>query len=145
MDILLVEDNREVRDSLSEFLRQLGHRVVECANGKEAVSCMHNQSPHLVLSDIHMPEMDGNQLLQEIKSTPAWKSVEVILFTGYGDIRGAVDAMRDGAYDYLLKPVNVKELALVLDRLSQYLSLKEENVRLTEHLDLEVKKFQQNI
>lgn len=145
MRILLVEDNKAVRDSLSEFIQGLGHSVMESSDGKAALSLLMKEKIDLVLSDIRMPKMDGHELLRQIKSSNTLKDIEVLLFTGHGDVKSAVRAMREGAYDYLLKPINIKELDAIIHRIGEYLHLKEENKKLTENFNKEVKKATQNI
>jgi DNA-binding NtrC family response regulator len=110
MRILLVEDNEGVRDSLSEFLRSVGHEVQGRCNGQEALILLKTEKFHCVISDIQMPVMGCKELLRRIRQSGPMKQTEVILFTGYGDVKGAVEAMREGAYDYLTKPVDDKEL-----------------------------------
>jgi two-component system, NtrC family, response regulator AtoC len=143
--ILLVEDDNDIRDSLSEFLQSVGHEVLERANGQKALALLKTARVHCVLSDIQMPVMGGQELLKRIKLSQTMKNIEVILFTGYGDVRGAVEAMREGAYDYLTKPVDVKELDIVLRRLGEFLSLKEENTKLLTHFTAEVEKATHDI
>jgi len=138
MNVLLVDDDVDSRQSLAVFLKKLGHSVFEADNGREALDELRKTFVHLVLSDIRMPVMDGFELLKEIKKTESLKQCIVVLFTGYGEVRGAVEAMRFGAYDYLLKPINVEELAVLMDRISEYLALKEENLRLSEHFERQV-------
>jgi two-component system, NtrC family, response regulator AtoC len=134
VNILLVEDVKGVRQSLSEFLRQAGHGVMECSHGEDALAVLEKQTVDLVLSDIQMPVMDGHELLRKIKSSDRLKDVEVVLFTGYGHVKSAVEAMRNGAADYLIKPVDIRELDLILKRVSEWLSLKRENRDLTDRL-----------
>ena len=145
MRILLVEDNDGIRESISEFLQSVGHEVLERANGQEALSLLKTEKVHCVLSDIQMPVMGGKELLKRIKQSKAMRTIEVILFTGYGDVRGAVEAMREGAYNYLTKPVDVKELDIVLRHLEEFLSLREENTKLLTQFSEEVEKATRNI
>jgi two-component system response regulator AtoC len=145
MRILLVEDNDDIRYSLSEFLQSVGHKVLERANGQEALTLLKTEKVHCVLSDIQMPVMGGKELLKRIKQSEPMKNIEVILFTGYGDVRGAVEAMREGAYNYLTKPVDVKELDIVLRHLEEFLSLREENTKLLTRFSEEVEKATRNI
>jgi two-component system, NtrC family, response regulator AtoC len=145
MNILLSDDDRAIRGSLGRFLTGIGHQVREAPNGKEAYKSLMQHKTHLLLSDIRMPHMDGHELLKKVKSTDKLKYTAVVLFTGFGDIRHAVEAMRDGAMDYLLKPVDVDELRIIIDRLSEYLALKEENQQLTNHFDKAVVKATQDI
>jgi DNA-binding NtrC family response regulator len=145
MNILLVEDVKGVRQSLSDFLRQAGHGVVECDHGEEALALLERQAVDLVLSDIQMPIMDGHELLRKIKSSDRLKDTEVVLFTGYGHVKSAVEAMRNGAADYLVKPVDIRELDLILKRISEWLSLKRENHELTDRLQQAVQQATQAV
>ncbi len=112
LPILLVEDDIALREALQDTLELDGQRCVAVADGKEAVLALQRRAFALVLSDINMPAMDGQQLLQHVvRHAPG---VPVILMTAYGDVQGAVQAMRHGAADYLLKPFTSKELLKVL-------------------------------
>jgi len=139
MKILLVEDNLDVRKSLKDFLSETGHVVIERGDGKEALEFLKKENVHLVLSDIQMPLMDGYELLKKIKMNKDLKETEVILFTGHGDLKRAVTAMKDGAYDYLLKPININELVQIVDRVAEYMDLKNENLKLTREFKKQVK------
>lgn len=140
MHILLVEDNSGIRESLVELLSNLKYQVTSCENGKIALEMLLHNPVDVVLSDIMMPVMNGHQLLKKIKQTARLSHIEVILFTGHGDVKSAVEAMRDGAYDYLLKPVNVQELDVVLKRLEALFQLKTEHEQLSNHFREEVEK-----
>ncbi len=139
MKILLVEDVKAVRHSLSDFLRQAGHSVSECDHGEGALALLEKQAFDLVLSDIQMPVMDGHELLRRIKSSDRMKETEVVLYTGYGHVKSAVEAMRNGAADYLVKPVDVRELDLILKRISEWLAMKRQNRELTDRLQQAVR------
>jgi len=139
MIILLVEDNQQIRESIKAFLGYLGHQVEESGNGRDALLYLKKNPVHLVLSDIQMPYMDGYDLLKAIKKDAKLEDVQVILFTGHGDLKRAVTAMKDGAYDYLLKPIDINELKQIIDRVSEYLDLKRENIKLTREFKEQVK------
>jgi DNA-binding NtrC family response regulator len=145
MIILLVEDNQSILKSISKFLSDLGHEVVEQSNGKDALRYMQNNPIHLVFSDIRMPFMDGAELLKQIKKSDKLKNIEVVLFTGHGDVKGAVEAMRDGAYDYLLKPIDINELEVIVNRINKYLTLKYENLSLTNNFKEKVKEATEEV
>jgi len=131
MVILLVDDDHDIRKTLSKYLRSCDHQVIEAGNGREALELLNRQRAHLVLSDIRMPVMNGYELLDRIKSSKELKDTEVILFTGFGEIKKAVAAMRNGAHDYLLKPIDLRELNITVERIGEYLALKRENKELT--------------
>ncbi|MBN2102892.1 sigma-54-dependent Fis family transcriptional regulator [bacterium] len=145
MHILLVEDNTGVRESLVELLQNLGYQITSCENGKIAMDILNQSDINVVLSDIMMPVMNGHQLLKNVKDKDSLKHIEVILFTGHGDVKSAVEAMRDGAYDYLVKPVNVEELDVVLKRLNDLFQLKTDHEKLSHHFKEEVQKATQEI
>ena len=138
MKILLAEDNNESRESLTRFLSRLGHEVTSCSDGAEAWQQL-EENPHpVVLTDIHMPNLGGQELLQKIKNHDTLRTTDVVLFTGYGNIGSAVEAMRNGATDYLLKPINIEELTILLDRIEQVNTLRAEHQELREQFDEKV-------
>lgn len=119
MKILLADDNNSSRQSVANFLRKIGYRVDEYNDGYEALKGFLINSYEMVLTDIKMPHMDGIELLKSISASPYWNSVDVVLFTGYGDLDTAIKALRLGAFDYLLKPIDVKELAQVTEKIAE--------------------------
>ena len=145
MKILLVEDNASVRQSLMEFLLSLDYSVDECADGQEALDFLEHNSIDLVLSDVQMPNLTGHDLLVKIKSSEKWKQIAVILITGYGDIRHAVEMMREGAYDYLLKPVNILELDAIIKRYIQYRDLEKAHHELKQSFHIKLEEATQDI
>lgn len=137
MNILLVEDDHDSRAYLSNFLRKHGHQVVECENGCGVLDSFQSGEFHMILFDIKMPGMDGIELLHSIKSMPSGQFVDVVLFTGHGDVELAIEAHRAGAYDYLLKPINIKEIAVVTERVAEHQALYRENKILNERFEEE--------
>lgn len=127
MNILLVEDDNDSRTYLAVFLRELGHGVVECDNGYRALENLQKNNFNIVLSDIKMPRMSGLELLRHISMFKAGQAIDVVLFTGYGDMESAIGALRAGAYDYLLKPINIEELAATIERAAERQILRDEN------------------
>ena len=138
MKILLVEDSHDRRKMLSRFLDYLGHQVVECENGKDALNILKTEKIQTVFSDIRMPGIDGYQLLERIKKSKDLEDIIVVLFTGYADTKRAVEAMKNGAYDYLLKPINLEEIDVLTKKITENLTLKQENVELTEQFEQHV-------
>ncbi len=123
MKILLVDDNIDCRKSSAQFLKQMGHQLSQCGDGEIAWEILSKEHFHLVISDIRMPGMNGIELLLKIKESPALKGTEVVLITGYGKVKDSVTAIKAGAYDYLLKPIQVKELVALVDRIAENNSL----------------------
>ena len=135
MNILLVDDDPNSRVSVGRFLRQLGHDVAEFNNAGDALdACAKNDYP-MVLSDIKMPGMSGIELLRAIQSLPGGWRTDVVLFTGYGDMESSIQALREGAFDYLLKPVNAEELASITEKIAEHQALRRDNKRLKEYFD----------
>lgn len=138
MNILLVDDDTGSRAGVAKFLLKMGHQVTECRDGEEALATYIAGDFPMVLSDIRMPKLSGLELLRRIVALPS-KKADVVLFTGHGDMETAIEALRAGAYDYLLKPINVSELAAITDRIAEHQSLLRENKVLTERFSEEVR------
>ena len=139
MRILLVDDEALSRKAISDFLsNQLGHQFTQCQDGLEALKIYKKKPFHLVISDIRMPGCSGIELLQKIKTLASGRMTDVILITGFGDIHSAIQALRAGAYDYLLKPIEVEELAIIVDRASEHQALLLENRELRDHFEEKV-------
>ena len=111
--LLVVDDEQGMRDMLSLELSGQGYQVATARNGLEALECVRGKKIDLVITDFKMPEMDGMELLENIKGVDA--SLEVIMATGHGTIEAAVAAMKHGAYDFILKPFNMENLAKVIE------------------------------
>ncbi len=120
------------------FLRQMGHHVVECESGEAALNAFPSKDFGMILSDIRMPGISGIELLQTLAGQPVKPETDIVLFTGHGDMETAITALRSGAYDYLLKPINMEELAVLTDRIAEHQTLLRENKRLTSNFDSEV-------
>lgn len=112
MKILLVDDDCLGRSAIANFIETaLGHEVVQCDAGEEALRIYQKGVFPIVITDIRMPEMSGLELLRKIKLSPRGEGTGVILITGFSDLESAVFALREGAFDYLYKPVDVVQLA----------------------------------
>ncbi|MFC1887361.1 sigma-54-dependent transcriptional regulator [Candidatus Cloacimonadota bacterium] len=137
MKIVLVDDDKLSRDSLYKFLtRYLNHEVTSFDSASAAENYIKSHQVELVISDIKMPGMNGIDLLQNIKSSDKLKDIDVILITGFGEVETAIQALRSGAYDYLQKPVDVDELAAVIERIQEKLELRNENIILNRDLKI---------
>ncbi len=132
MNILLVDDELSNREYLAVFLRELGHKVVDRGNGYEALETLVNEGCfHLVLTDNRMPGMSGIELMRKIQAMPNLANTYVVMFTAYSDQQTAIDALRAGAYDYLLKPIDLDELIILIGRVAEHQAMKRENELLT--------------
>ncbi len=141
MKILLIDDDDISRRSIANFLKDpLNYSVTEVNNCGQALELYINGDYDVVISDIRMPGMNGIDLLRAIKALPNSKNTDVIMITGFGELETSITALREGATDYLLKPINIKELAHTLSRIKEHKRLKQENEKLNEHFDEEIEK-----
>jgi putative PEP-CTERM system response regulator len=130
--ILVVDDEQSQRDLLAGLLSKAKHQVVVAGSGEEALEKI-NEGIDLAIVDLKMPGMDGLTTLKEIKKlNPA---ISVIILTAYGTVETAVEAMKQGAYDYLNKPIDVDELLLIIKRAMEREELLAEVHYLKEELD----------
>jgi two-component system response regulator HydG len=130
--ILVVDDDPAHRIMLHSLLRGWGYNISEANDGSEAINIIHEQPFDLILMDIRMIKVSGLQALIEIKSfNPA---IPVIMMTAYSSVETAVEALKNGAYDYLTKPLDFNELRLAINRAMDHKNLKEENRLLRETL-----------
>jgi len=106
--VLIVEDDPVLREALAETMTITGHTYITAKDGKEALTLLELHNPSVVLTDVRMDNMDGNQLLANIQKLRP--SVPVILMTAFGSVEDAVNAMRYGAVDYLQKPFSAQLL-----------------------------------
>jgi DNA-binding NtrC family response regulator len=125
--VLLVDDEPGVLFTLSELLLERGHKVATAKNGVEALTKL--DDAEAVLTDLSMPKMDGLELMAQIAARDP--SLPVILLTAHGSEKVAVAAMKQGAYDYLTKPFDIDEVALVIERALEARKLRVDNRRLT--------------
>ncbi len=134
--VLVVDDDLSMREFLSILLQRDGYAVRSAATAEAALEGIDEQWPALVLTDLNMPGMSGLDLLRELKSRAAKtdRDVEVVMVTAYGTTASAVDAMKHGAADYVLKPFNNDELRLVVRRALGRRELEVENTRLKTEL-----------
>lgn len=116
--ILLVDDDGDSREVLEEFLAGiLGYETVSCSNGAEAFEEFQNEDYSFVLTDIRMPRMNGLDLLKSIKQTVKGKICPVVLMTGFAELETAVVAIKYGAYDYIMKPVDINHLNDIITKI----------------------------
>src|SRR3954462_1126091 len=130
--VLIVEDEKVLRESLAELLGEEGHNVIQAPDGKAAHDLILQRSVDLVLSDIRMPEMDGLTLLGHLQKIAP--QTPVIMITAFGTVESAVAAMRSGAYDYLLKPVQFDDVLLKVQRALQFSEMSKSHRVITEQL-----------
>ncbi|HTY53722.1 MAG TPA: sigma-54 dependent transcriptional regulator [Candidatus Binataceae bacterium] len=130
--ILVVEDEPVTRQAWCELIVSWGFKVAAARNGQEGFEMAHSFDPHILLADLKMPRKDGLTMLKELRESGL--NMATIIISGEGDIPEAVQAMKQGAYDYLRKPVDPQHLRILLNNLAEHLNLSAENIRLRRRL-----------
>ena len=113
-NILVVDDEKNIREGLGLALKRDDHILFLAADGIDALRIMKTEEIDLVITDLRMPNMDGDTLMKTILKE--YFNIPVIILTGHGTVETAVQAMRDGAYDFLTKPINLEKLSLIVTR-----------------------------
>jgi DNA-binding NtrC family response regulator len=124
LEILVVDDESELRHTIAEVLREAGHEVVEAGDGEGALALCQARGFDLIVTDIRLPRGDGLELFNHARRE--WPSTKVILMTAFLDVAQAVAAMKEGACDYLVKPFDPEELLLRIRRICEQRALEEE-------------------
>ena len=124
MDILLVDDEAELRLSLAEALRDAGHRVTMASDGAEARGHVMARVFDVVICDVRLPQVDGLTLFRRLRLESP--TTDVILITAFGEVSDAVAALKEGAYDYLTKPFDIDELMVTVKRIASQRALRKE-------------------
>src|SRR6059036_363623 len=131
--ILIVDDEKNIREHLALYVRSLRHRAEVAPDATEALALLERHDPDVIFSDVRMAGMDGLALLREIRRRRP--DAVVVLMTAYATVAEAVEAMRAGAYDYLVKPFSLDQVGLLLTRVLEVQALRRENRALRRVLD----------
>lgn len=131
--ILIVDDNEDLQFNLSNIIQSEGYNVITAGEGNRAIKEVSSKSPNLVLLDMRLPGKDGMTILKEIKEIDS--NIIVIMLTAYGDVKGAVNAMKLGAYDFITKPFDNDELVFCIKKALQTQELSNEVKSLRKQLN----------
>ena len=113
--VLIVDDEENTRIGLSKLLSQNGYQTQAAADGLEALECLGQENIDLVITDISMPGMNGLDFLYELRKL--YPEVKVVMMTAYGGVDSYLNSMNLGAFDYLNKPVKLRDLKVILERI----------------------------
>ena len=130
MTLLVVDDERNLRESLSEALTEAGYEVVTAANGKEAYAIIQERALDLLLCDWRMPEMDGGTLLKLLRDEGRLIDLPVLVMTAHGTSNNAIEAIQFGAYDFVTKPFDLDDVLVTIRRALEHTSLQREVTQL---------------
>jgi len=137
--ILTIDDEQAVRRSIRFYLEDSGYEVIEASNGKEGLDRIRHGSPDLVLSDLRMPEMDGLEVLAEV--TTEFPELPIIIVSGTGVLGDAIEAVRLGAWDYVLKPIqDMGALEISINRALERANLRRVSIDYRIHLEDEIER-----
>ncbi|MEJ2545892.1 MAG: response regulator, partial [Calditrichaceae bacterium] len=114
-NILIVEDEQAIRDALNMVLEEEGYQTQTASNGKEAMELVNKSDFDILITDLKMPEMDGMTLTRQVQQICPQTSV--IIITAHGSLESAIEALRIGAYDYILKPFDFDDVLYKIKRL----------------------------
>ena len=132
--VLVVDDEKVIREILADFLTLEGFKVTTAPDGVAALERLDEEHFHMVISDLKMPNMGGLELLEQIRTSH--ENVLAVIMTGFGTVETAIEAMKKGAYDYILKPFKVEEVVHIVQRGIEKQRLISENIRLKEIISL---------
>ena len=119
--VLVVDDEDSVRALLSLVLTKAGYEVLEAANGLEAVECAKKEAPAVIIMDIRMPKMDGMTAFRTFRQLHL--DAAVILMTAFAEVNAAVEAMKTGAFDYVIKPFSSDQIEVILKKAESFSQL----------------------
>ncbi|OGR22293.1 MAG: two-component system response regulator [Desulfobacterales bacterium RIFOXYA12_FULL_46_15] len=108
LKMMLVDDEERYLQTTAKLIEKKGYEVLTAGSGEEALEKLRVQTVHVVVLDMKMPGMDGNETLKAIKAM--YPLVEVIMLTGHATVDSAIDGLRNGAFDYLMKPADLDQI-----------------------------------
>jgi len=120
--VLIIDDDSLVCKSLEKAIRKLNYEVSSCLEAEKALDKVKKEEPDIILLDIYLSSLSGLDILKELQKK--YPKIPVIMITGFADVNIAVEAMKSGAFDFLLKPINIEYLKLVLKRAEKHLNLR---------------------
>lgn len=140
INILIVDDNENMRKTLGEILKLRGYDIKEAGTGSEAISLAKKDFFHIVLLDVRLPDVEGVNVLKTIREIN--EDIVVIIMTGYASFDSSVEAINKGAYSYLTKPLNMDQALIIIEKALEKQRLALENKRLLKELSEQIRKLQ---
>lgn len=128
--VLFIDDDESVLSSTSRYFTKLGYRTFTAATGRDGIKKFNHVRPEVTVLDLHMPDISGFNVLEELRP----KRPMIIMLTGHGETENAVEAMRRGAENFLVKPIEMAHLEVAVEKAAQKAELNHENVKLRARL-----------
>ena len=122
--ILVVDDERDIRDVLSSFLEEKGYEVILASNGEEALELVERVNPQVILLDVNMPGIDGIETCRRLKAAEKSRSIPIIMITAFQDRE--IEAYLEGADDFVVKPFNMVEISFRVESMLRIRHLSDE-------------------
>ena len=141
--VLIIDDDPGMRSTLSDILEAVDYEVKDLGKGREALDWLKKNSFDIVIMDIKLPDIDGMKLLEEARQINP--EAPVIMITGYASVETAVEAMKQGAYAYIVKPFNPDEVKAIIQKALHQIRLSKENQRLIDELQLTSRKLEKTV
>jgi DNA-binding NtrC family response regulator len=133
--ILIIDDEANLRKTLAEILAGKGYDILEAGDGAEAIDLLANYAPDLVFTDWRMPKAGGEDVLHHMRNDKRLGAIPVIVITAFGSSHNAIEAVRLGAYDFVVKPFDLEEISLTVERALAHSSLNREVVDLRARIE----------
>ncbi|SNR77561.1 sigma-54-dependent transcriptional regulator [Desulfurobacterium atlanticum] len=134
MKILIIDDEAGIRESLSGILEDEGYSISTAESGNEGLEKIETENPDIIILDLFLPGIPGMEILKQLLRKKITEKAVVIVISGHGNIQTAVEAIKNGAFDFIEKPINFEKLLSVLEKAKKQLSLLKETVILKEKL-----------
>ena len=131
--LMIVDDEAHLRTSLTFWFREEGYDVLSAGSGREALATLQREAPQILLVDIKMPGMDGLEVLRKVRETSP--ETTVIIMTAYASVETAIQALKDGAYDYIVKPFDPEAISRLVRKAAERYTLLSENRELKARLE----------
>lgn len=133
--ILIIDDEANLRKTLAEILAGKGYDILEAGDGAEAIDLLANYAPDLVFTDWRMPKTSGEDVLHHMRNDKRLGAIPVIVITAFGSSHNAIEAVRLGAYDFVVKPFDLEEISLAVERALAHSSLNREVAELRARIE----------
>ena len=130
--ILIVDDEKKICDVFSRMMTREGYSVLKATSGRKALKIVEEHTPHIIFLDIKMPELDGMEVLKQIKRLNP--DIVVVILTAYGGMKRVIEATRLGAFDYLTKPFNIDKIKIIIEKALERQAIGRQIVSLREEL-----------